>query len=130
SECAWIIQHHKFKYCFQDLYKLDCNYYSSPLEDPYINSQLLDKLADACRNIQNLHVDCYAINSDVDHSLSKLIKEQNRVQRLCLIANGADLVLSKNFKDAILIHSNSLIDYYSDGEHNLDSLIPNFQNLK
>ena len=39
-----------------------------------------------------------------------------------------NLVLSKNFKEAILIHS---IDYYyNNGTHNLDSLLPNIRNLK
>ena len=39
-----------------------------------------------------------------------------------------NLVLSKNFKEAILIHS---IDYYyNNGTHDLDSLLPNIRNLK
>ena len=38
--------------------------------------------------------------------------------------------MSENFKEAILIHSNSLIDYTSIGYHDLDSLIPKFKNLK
>ena len=26
SEYAWVVKYRRFKYCFQDLYKLDCNY--------------------------------------------------------------------------------------------------------
>ena len=26
SKYAWVVKYRRFKYCFQDLYKLDCNY--------------------------------------------------------------------------------------------------------
>src|SRR5438132_7130509 len=44
-DCRWIVEHQRFDFCFQHLYELHCRSSRS-------NSQLLDKLADTCKNIQ------------------------------------------------------------------------------
>src|SRR5207248_861238 len=114
-----------FDYCFRDLYELGCCLSCA-------NFQLLDKLADICKNIRNLRIFFkYTYNNKSDYSLSRLIKKQNQIKRLYInSAYGENSILSENFKGAILTHSNSLIDYESHGEHNLDPLLPRFQNLK
>jgi len=76
---------------------------------------ILDKLSVTCRNIRILHIDYYIINHDVDHSLFKLIEEQNQIKGSHIIANGTNLDYQKILRN---------------GEHNLDSLISKFQNLK
>ena len=49
-EFGWIIRHHRFKFCFQDLCELECDLsYNN-------NSQLFDKLADTCKNIKVLQL--------------------------------------------------------------------------
>jgi len=65
-EDEWLINYQTFNFHFQHLYEL--NYY---YRYGYNNLQFLDKLADTCKNIQNLK-----IHIGIDHSLIKLIKEQ------------------------------------------------------
>ena len=106
SEYTWVVKYRRFKYCFQDLYKLDCIY--------CIKILILDKLSVTCRNIRILHIDYYIINHDVDHSLFKLIEEQNQIKGLHIIANRANLDYQKILRN---------------GEHNLDSLISKFKTI-
>jgi len=109
-EWKWNIEQRRFDFCFWHLYELDCGLSQSTF-------QLFDRLANTCKNIRILKI--YICSSphgdDVYYNLPKLM----------------NLVLSENFKEAILIHSNSSINYYyNNGTHNLDSLLSNFRNLK
>ena len=93
--------------------------------------QLFDKLANTCKNLKiYICSSPHGDDDDVYYNLPKLIRGQSQIKRLHIVANEENLVLSENFKEAILIHSNSLNDYYNNGVHNLDSLLPNFRNLK
>ena len=75
-----------------------------------------------CKNLKIYICSSPHGDNDVYYNLLKLIKRQNQIKRLHVVANEE--------KEAILIHSNSLIDYYNIGAHNLDSLLSNFRNLK
>ena len=106
-EWKWNIEQRRFDFCFWHLYELAYGSSQSTF-------QLFDRLANTCKNIRILKI--YICSSpdgdDVYYNLPKLM----------------NLVLSKNFKEAILIHS---IDYYyNNGTHDLDSLLPNIRNLK
>ena len=109
-EWKWNIEQRRFDFCFWHLYELAYGSSQSTF-------QLFDRLANTCKNIRILKI--YICSSphgdDVYYNLPKLM----------------NLVLLKNFKEVILIHSNSSIDYYyNNGTHNLDSLLPNIRNLK
>src|SRR5436305_6660610 len=95
-------------------------------------SQLIDKLTKTCKNIQVLQIYIYntsLYNGQVEVSLSGLIKRQKQIRSLDISAYG-NLKLTKEFKEAILTHSNSITNYEIYGYNNLDSLVPKFRNLR
>src|SRR6185369_4774745 len=69
TNCDFLINHHRFDNCFQNLYELEYNSYD--------NNELLDKLTNICKNIQSLRTH----NKNI-YKLEQLIKAQNQIKYL------------------------------------------------
>ena len=120
-----MIKHPRFNTSFQNLYQLHCHFFE--------NHEILDRLANLCKNIQVLVIDFNGSqlhNYKIQNKLGQLIKAQNRIKDLVFFSED-NIILSRDIKEAIMVHSKSIINYESYGENDSNFLLmSNFQNLK